>query len=110
MSHAHASELPYNKGGRFMQDFTELREHERTDFDTPVLFSNSSLDDYHRALMQNFSDNGMYFESKEYLRPGSTVYVKTINYCSVNRCEVRWCNRLDKDGQETFGIGLQCEI
>ncbi|MFA6012096.1 MAG: PilZ domain-containing protein [Desulfobacteraceae bacterium] len=96
--------------GRYMKDFRELREHERTEFDTPVLFSDDNLNNHHRAMMQNFSDQGMYFESTEYMRPGSTVYVKTINYCSVNKCQVRWCNRIDQEGNEMFGIGLQCEI
>lgn len=89
---------------------SELREHERMEFDTPVLFSNDNLENHHRAMMQNFSENGMYFESTEFLRPGSTVYVKTINYCSVNKCEVRWCNRINSESNEVFGIGLQCEV
>ncbi|MBU1171159.1 MAG: PilZ domain-containing protein [Proteobacteria bacterium] len=126
VSHACAKEYPLpgcytnipliGKGGRFMEkaselrQFSELREHERTDFDTPVLFSNDNLENHHRAMMQNFSDKGMYFESNEYIRPGSTVYVKTINYCSVNKCEVRWCSRINAEGKEVFGIGLQCEL
>ena len=93
-----------------VKKFSELREHQRTDFDTPVLFSDDNLVNHHRAMMQNFSDNGMYFESKDYVRPGTMIFVKTINYCSVNKCQVRWCSRIDSDGQETFGIGLQCEV
>jgi hypothetical protein len=98
------------KGVAVMKDLSELREHERTEFDTPVLFSDDNLTNHHKAMMQNFSDTGMYFESSEYLRPGTTVYVKTLNYCSVNKCEVRWCNRIGKGEHESFGIGLQCEI
>ena len=89
-----------------MKDKSELRSQDRTDFGTPVLFSDETRETHHRAMMQNFSDDGMYFESHDYLRPGSTVYVKTLNYRSVNKCEVKWCNRIVTDGEETFGVGL----
>lgn len=93
-----------------MKDYTELRSQERIDFDTAVVYSDNNLKNHQKAMMYNFSDGGMYFETTEHLRPGSEVYVKTVNYCSVNKCEVRWCNRIDKEGNETFGVGLQCEI
>lgn len=93
-----------------MKDYRDLRSHERTDFDTPVVYSHDNLETHQKAMMHNFSDHGMYFESSEPLRPGSEVFVKTVNYCSINKCQVRWCGRIDDDGQETFGIGLQCEI
>lgn len=93
-----------------MKGKSELRREERMDFGTPVLFSDESRVIHHRAMMQNFSDDGMYFESKDYLKPGSTVYVKTLNYRSVNKCEVRWCNRIDTEGNETFGVGVQCVL
>jgi hypothetical protein len=93
-----------------MKDFTDMRGNERTEFDTPVVFSNDNLETHQKAMMYNFSDNGMYFESSEPLRPGSEVFVKTVEYCSINKCRVRWCGRINDDDQEKFGIGLQCEI
>ncbi|GAB6097389.1 hypothetical protein JCM14469_36430 [Desulfatiferula olefinivorans] len=93
-----------------MKDFTELREHERTDFDTPVLFSGEGAARFHRARMQNFSDEGLYVTSPEYLRPGSTVCVKTEHYRSANTYRVCWCARLSDRESEAFGIGLQCEV
>jgi hypothetical protein len=86
------------------------RRFERNDFDTPVVFSDDQIKEYHNAMMYNFSDHGMYFESHAPLRQGSTVFVKTLNYCSVNKCQVRWCRKIDSEGKEVFGIGLECDI
>ncbi len=93
-----------------MKNFSDLRSHERVDFDTPVLFSHSQQQDHQRAMMHNFSDNGMYFESTEPIRTGSEINVKTLEFCSMNKCQVKWCGRINCDGEEMFGIGLQCEI
>lgn len=93
-----------------MKEFKDLRSHERVDFDTPVLFADTNQQEHQRAMMHNFSDNGMYFESDEPLRTGSEVSVKTLEFCSINKCRVRWCGRLKSDSEEKFGIGLQCEI
>lgn len=93
-----------------MKNYREFRSHERVDFDTPVLFSGRGHPDHQRAMMHNFSDNGMYFESPEPLRTGAEVSVKTIELRSINKCRVRWCGRVDKDGEDMFGIGLECEI
>ena len=92
------------------QDPSEMRQFERNDFDTPVVFSDADINSHHSAVMHNFSDEGMYFESDQPLRLGEKIYVKTVNYCSVNKCEVRWCSKVDSDGKEMFGIGLHCEI
>lgn len=94
----------------FMEKYREFRSHERVDFDTPVLFYGSDSQNHQRAMMYNFSDHGMYFESSEPLRTGSEICVKTMEIRSINRCKVKWCGRIDKDGEELFGIGLQCEI
>lgn len=113
MSHPAAGGMSYQdplgKGGRFMKDVRELREYERTDFDTPVLFSGYRSDQHQGAMMQNFSDGGLCFQSPEYLRPGSRVCVKTLNYRSISTYKVRWCNRMDSPDGTWFGIGLQCE-
>lgn len=93
-----------------MKNYRDLRSHERVDFDTPVLFSGTEQQDHQRAMMHNFSDNGMYFESAEPLRTGSEINVKTMEFRSINKCRVRWCGRINKEGEEVFGIGLQCEI
>lgn len=91
-----------------MKDFSELRKYERMDLDTPVVFYEDNVGDHHRAMMYNFSAQGMYMESGEYVRPGSTVHVKTVNYRSLDHYRVRWCNRIQESDQEMFGIGLQC--
>ena len=90
-----------------MKDYRELRSHERIDLDTPVLFYENDVTDHHKAMMQNFSEQGMYMESEEYVRPGATVFVKTINYRSVDKYQVRWCNRISGMEGQSFGIGLQ---
>lgn len=88
----------------------EMRRFERNDFDTPVIYSDEQIDRYHDAMMHNFSDQGLYFESDEPLRVGSKIFVKTINFCSVNKCEVRWCSKLDSDEKDMYGIGLECQL
>ncbi len=91
-------------------DPSEMRQSERNDFDTPVVFSDESIGAHHNALMHNFSEQGMYLETDEPLRLGDKIFVKTVNYCSVNKCEVRWCSKVDGDGKEMFGVGLHCDL
>ncbi len=96
-------------GGK-IQSLAEMRKFERNDFDTPVMFSDEKFNRHHKAMMHNFSDHGMYFESNEPIRPGTNLYVKTMNYRSVNKCQVRWCSKIDESGNKVYGIGLECEI
>ncbi len=98
------------RSGYGYQDPSEMRSSERNDFDTPVVYSDEAISSHRNAMMHNFSDNGMYFESEEPLRLGDKIYVKTMDYCSVNKCEVRWCCKVDSEGKEMFGIGLHCDI
>lgn len=93
-----------------MEDYREFRKAERIDFGTPVVFSDIQQQNHHHAVMHNFSDNGMYFESSEPLRTGSKINVKTLEFPSINKCEVKWCGRIYNNDEEMFGIGLQCEI
>lgn len=93
-----------------MTTFKEMRQISRDDFDIPVTYSSDHFTTHHKAMMHNFSEDGLYFESKEPIAPGTEVVVKTANFCSVNRCEVRWCSKIDDDdvGTDHFGVGLHC--
>ena len=93
-----------------MTTFKEIRKISRDDFDIPVTYSSDHFTTHHKAMMHNFSEDGLYFESKEPIAPGTEVVVKTVNLCSVNRCEVKWCSKIDDDDVDTdqFGIGLHC--
>lgn len=91
-----------------MKNFRELRKHERMDLETPVVFYQDHVDDHHKAMMQNFSEQGMYMEFGEFIMPGSIVHVKTVNYLSMDDYQVRWCKRIEDSDQEMFGIGLRC--
>lgn len=90
----------------------EMRQFERDDFDTPVIYSTDQFNSHHDGRMHNFSENGMYVKSDVPLKPGSKVYVRTVYFCSVSKCEVKWCKKVEEDHPESehFGIGLQCEI
>ena len=90
-----------------MEDLRELRRHARIDLDTPVMFYQNDVEDHHKGMMHNFSGAGMYMESRAYVRPGSSVHVKTVNYRSMDHYQVRWCNRLADEDGENFGMGLQ---
>lgn len=93
-----------------MDDYKEFRHDKRVDFDTPVIYTDTEEQKSHKAIMHNFSDHGMYFESAEPLRTGAELNVKTLEFRSITKCKVKWCGRIHNQDEEMFGIGLQCEI
>lgn len=94
-----------------MTTLKKKRKMSRDEFDTPVTYSADHFTTHHKAMMHNFSEDGLYFESKDPIAPGTEVFVKTANLRSVNRCEVKWCSKIDDDdaGSDHFGVGLQCK-
>ncbi|WP_300675173.1 PilZ domain-containing protein [Desulfoluna sp.] len=93
-----------------MEKTDNKRHQERHDFDTPVVYTDAADDHYHDAMMCNFSDDGMCFESDTAMEPGTDLYVKTVNFCSINQCKVAWCHKIGSGDDEKYDIGLKCEI
>lgn len=93
-----------------MKHGRDLRKQERLDLETPVVYFKDHVDDHRKAMMHNFSDKGMYMESGEFIVPGTVVHVKTVNYRSLDHYKVRWCNRIEDEDTEIYGIGMQTWI
>ncbi len=93
-----------------MSAVKDMRRAPRDDFDTPVMYSQIGTTSFKHADMHNFSEGGMYFESKVPMSPGSDLSVKTMNFRSANKCTVKWCKELEDADTGKYGIGLECEI
>jgi len=68
---------------------------------------------FYYAMMHNFSDGGMYFESLFSLVPGTKVKIKVENPLLTGvsptlSAEVRWCREILNDNSfYCYGIGVQ---
>lgn len=84
---------------------------------------NDGQENFYRARALNFSESGLYFESKYPLKPGITILFRievsdcrTLNLegyeClrTISLAEVKWCRDLVKNGESYFGIGAKYPI
>jgi len=93
-----------------MKKTEDKRHQNRNGFDTPVVYTDGASDHYHDAVMCNFSEDGMCFESDTPMEPGTELYIKTVDFCSTNKCKVAWCHKIGSGDDEKYDIGLKCEI
>lgn len=93
-----------------MKETKNKRHEERSDFDTQVVYTDGSADHYHDAMMCNFSEDGMCFESDTPMEPGTEVSIKTVHFPSTNKCKVAWCHKVGSGDDEKYDIGLKCEL
>ena len=103
-----------------MDDTSEKRTSERLACHALISFSHFNQADTYDARVLNYGAGGMSFQSKHYLRPGSTICIRLKecqsfdsledNGCGL-RCmsiaEVKWCNEVPGTESITYGVGVK---
>ena len=91
----------------------EKRLHRRMNRDTMVTLESLQTGVNEDTRMVNCSDNGLYFESDQFLRPGAKVFIEIENYLYdqaepyiCHHAKIIWGKKL-KEAPYAFGYGAQ---
>ncbi len=102
--------------------YAEKRACTRCYYEAPVTCAYFNSDRFYRARTFNHSEEGLYFESDFFLKPGASIYVRVDNcipktfgssICDCGRvrslaiAEVKWCEELHSTGGFFYGVGLK---
>ena len=72
----------------------ENRNNVRIDHRCPITIENIAAGVMHRAKMMNFSDNGLYFEADNLLKPGEEIFVGIDNSPFASSQDTYECYRV----------------
>ena len=91
----------------------EKRLHKRVKRDTMVTLESLQIGVNEDTHMVNCSDNGLYFESDQFLQPGDEVFIEVENYLDdqtdpylCHHAKIIWGRRL-KTATYAFGYGAE---
>ncbi len=91
----------------------EKRHHKRVNRDTMVTLESLQIGVDEDTHMVNCSDNGLYFESDQYLQPGDEIFIEVENYLDgqtdpyvCHHAKIIWGRRL-KNAPYSFGYGAE---
>lgn len=95
-------------------DASEMRSSARIDHASPIQIKDIQTGNLHRAKMQNYSREGLYFESDSMLNPGASIYLGIKNspfaaepdVLEYRRAEIQWRKKL-KQSFYLFGYGVK---
>jgi hypothetical protein len=99
-----------------MQKEDERRVFERFDTAAPIVYAYHDTDQFFKAVMCNYSHEGMCFKTSKAVDPGSDVYIMMENYSpdTVHAelyegyfAEVRWCQRLASHEVPGYQVGVK---
>jgi hypothetical protein len=96
-----------------MDNPMEKRLHKRMNRDTMVTLESLQTGVNEDTRMVNYSDNGLYFESDQFLQPGAEVFIEIENYLHdqtepyvCHHAKIIWGKKL-KEAPYAFGYGAQ---
>ena len=95
-----------------MSPYREFRKDKRYDHLSIAMFNIKDPESYFYAQLNNYSSNGMGFETPLALRPGTEIDIslqkKPFKASPTNyHARVRWCHRsVDDDSYYPFKIGV----
>jgi hypothetical protein len=107
-------------GTRQMNNHTETRTDERCDCEAIVKWSRFNETMQFDARIVNFSRSGIYLETYQAIKLGTTILVKLEILLSgawgssdhgwlrtISMGEVKWCKELIRNDAELYGIGIR---
>lgn len=100
-----------------LHETREIRSYPRTEHSTPIQFvSENSYRTYH-ATMRNYSNGGMYIESKRPLPPGKDIRISMSRYTAKQQQgpeifsgyfgRIVWCAPVEAAQSSLFGAGIE---
>jgi len=91
----------------------EKRHHKRVNDNTKIILESLQIGIDENSRMVNCSDMGLYFESDQFLQPGSEVFIRIENFphsqtetYKCHHAKVLWGKRLNKTPY-TYGYGVK---
>ena len=91
----------------------EKRHHKRMNDNTKIILESLQIGIDENSRMVNCSDMGLYFESDQFLQPGSEVFIRIENFphsqtetYKCHHAKVLWGKRLNKTPY-TYGYGVK---
>ena len=127
LSEGHAPGMSKSDAVIQMIKATDKRTEKRHACDTKLKWTplnriafNHGQEIFNCARALNFSNSGLYLETKYRLKPGMTIFVRVEeSICGVSNlqdcdclrtisfADVKWCQKLVKNGESYFGIGAK---
>ena len=103
-----------------MDNILDKRAFERRDCKALIAISYFNQLYSYDAMMLNYCDDGMCFQSNLFLKPGSTIFIRVKEFqpCAALedngnglRCmsvaEVKWCNEMPASESNAYGVGVK---
>jgi hypothetical protein len=103
-----------------MDNNLDKRASERRDCKASIAITYFNQLYSYDAMMLNYCDDGMCFQSNLCLRPGTTICIRVKEFqplASMNddgeglRCmniaEVKWCNEISAAESDVYGVGVK---
>ena len=96
-----------------MDNHTEKRHHHRKNHNTMVTLESLELGMDYNTRMLNCSDDGIYFESKQFLPPGTEIFIRVENVTDgeteshkCHHAKILWGQRLNNT-PNAYGYGAK---
>ena len=103
-----------------MTDKTGKRNYHRYDQEALISWSYFNTTNYYSAMLLNYSESGLCFESEFKLRPGATIYIRLDKFSpdlfdcklhegfrTVTLGEAKWCKEIYIVGSHKYAIGIK---
>jgi PilZ domain len=99
---------------------TEKRSEDRRRCDAAIDWAYFNKGEFYTAHLQNVSRSGGYFECKQRIIPGATLFIR-LHHCqacvedpAIRDCmrstalgEVKWCRELPDQQPLPYGVGIR---
>jgi len=110
--------VPINRAdqGAVMQKKVERRVFDRYTYDAPIVYAYHDTDHFFNAVICNYSNEGMCFNTSQAVAPGSDIYIMMENYSpdafhaelyEGHFAEVRWCQQLQPHKVPRYQVGVR---
>lgn len=85
----------------------DQRANERFTIHGLIKFSCDGLENVFNGKLVNCSEDGICFDSRTEMLPGTAVFISEIEDSKYFRAEVVWCNKIDQSESDSFIIGAR---
>jgi hypothetical protein len=103
-----------------MTEFSSKRVCDRYECCFAISCTRFNSTQYFQGRMENYSQNGLYFESESALQPGTTILTRVLKnldadyarkvrkgFRSVALGEVKWCKEIISESSTYYGVGVR---
>lgn len=94
----------------------ERRVFDRHSLDAPIIYAYHNTDQFIKAVMCNYSKDGMCFKTSDEVSPGSDIYIMMESYSPDTAhtelyegyfAEVKWCRQPTEPEVPGYQVGVK---